>query len=82
MTETLFIVQPYQSKPHRLVALPAQIFDDEASARRAAHRLARFRAGIVVLSQEVDPLTWKRALPFALAIHGQVPDDWKAVRAA
>ncbi len=82
MTETVFIVQPYQAKPHRLVALPAQMFDDEASARQAARRLARFRAGIVVLSQAVDPVTAKKEVPAALAIHGQVPEGWRALRAA
>lgn len=83
MTEqTLFIVQPYRSKPHRLVALPAQVFDDESDARRAARSLARFRAGIVVLSQTVDPATAQKGRPATLAIHGQVPEGWQEGRKA
>ena len=82
MTETLFILQPYQAKPHRLVPLPAQVFDDEAAARRAAGRLARFRAGIVVMAQEVDPVTARKGRPAPLAIHGRVPDEWRALPAA
>jgi hypothetical protein len=74
--QTLFIVQPYQAKPHRLVPLSAQVFDDEGSARRAGSRLARFRAGVVVLSQTVDAATARKDLPATLAIHGEVPDAW------
>ena len=82
MIETLFIVQPYRAKPHRLVPLPAQLFDDERSARQAGARLARFRSGIVVLSQTIDHATAGKGRPTALAIHGQVPDSWTALKAA
>ena len=81
MTETLFVVQAYRTKLDRLVALPAQVFGSESAARHAAGRLARFRAGIVVLSQTVDHRTAQRGRPVALAIHGMVPGDWQ-VRAA
>ncbi len=79
MTETLFILQPYQAKSHRLVPLPAQVFDDEAAARRAASRLARFRAGIVVMAQEIDRATARKGRPAPLAIHGAVPEEWLAL---
>jgi hypothetical protein len=79
---TVFIIQPYAAKPHRLVPQPAQLFDDEACARRAASRLARFRAGVVVLSQTVDPLTARRGRPATLAIHGRVPEAWTQVQSA
>jgi hypothetical protein len=74
--QTLFIVQPYQAKPHRLVPLSAQVFDDEGSARRAGSRLARFRAGVVVLSQTIDTVTARKDLPATLAVHGEVPGAW------
>ncbi len=82
MSETIFVVQPYQAKPHRLIALPAQVFDDEAAARRAGGRLARFRAGVVVLSQTIDHATSVRGKPAPLAIHGKVPDGWKSLSRA
>ena len=78
----IFIVQPYLAKPHRLLAQPAQIYDDETEARRAGGRLARFRAGVVVLSQAIDPVTQAKAVPRPLAIHGQVPQAWTGLAKA
>ncbi|WP_131113724.1 hypothetical protein [Lichenihabitans psoromatis] len=74
--QTLFIVQPYRAMPHRLIALAAQVYADETSARRAGNRLARFRTGVVVLSQAVDVEAARRSVPATLAIHGQVPEEW------
>ena len=79
---TMFIVQPYQAKPHRLVGLAAQVFDDERSARAAARRLARFRAGIVVLAQTIDVATARKGKPSTIAIHGTVPAVWNESLAA
>lgn len=79
---TVYIVQPYVAKPHRLVPQPAQAFEDEGSARRAAGRLARFRAGVLVLSQAIDPFTAQKGVPATLAIYGQVPEGWTDRRAA
>lgn len=82
MTDTLFVVQAYRAKRDRLVALPAQVFGSEGAARQMAGRLARFRDGIVVLSQTVDHGTAQRGRPVALAIHGAVPGDWQVRTAA
>lgn len=76
MREEHFIVQTYRAKAERLVAQPAEFYDDEASARAAARRIARFRAGVVLASQSVDLITGQRQRPAALAIHGQVPPAW------
>ena len=80
--EILFILQPYRAKPHRLVPLPAQIFDDEAEARATAKRMARFRTGIVVLRQNVDAATARKGVPAVLAVFGQVPAQWSPARSA
>ena len=83
MTDQLiYIVQPYVVKPHRLVAQPAQVFEDETAARRAGGRLSRFRAGVVVLAQAVDPVTRAKGRPHPLAIHGRVPEGWTALAEA
>lgn len=77
--DLIYIVQPYVVKPHRLVALPAQIFEDETTARRAGGRLSRFRAGVVVLAQAIDPVTRVKGRPRPLAVHGTVPEGWTAL---
>lgn len=78
----IYIVQPYVVKPHRLVALPAQVFEDETTARRAGGRLSRYKAGVVVLAQAVDPVTRAKGRPRPLAVHGQVPEGWAVAEAA
>jgi hypothetical protein len=80
--EFVFIVQPYVAKPHRLVAQPAQLFSGEAEAKRAGARLARYRAGVVVMAQVVDRTSPARGRPHVLATHGQVPEGWKLAKAA
>lgn len=82
MDDAMFLVQPYLAKATGLVALPAQAFADAASARRAGWRLARYKAGVVVLSQSVDLLSARRERPAVLAIHGRVPEIWGAVARA
>lgn len=82
MDDAVFLVQPYQAKATGLVAQPAQVFADAASARRAGWRLARYRAGVVVLSQSVDLLSARCDRPAVLAIHGRVPESWEGVARA
>lgn len=82
MDDAMFLVQPYLAKATGLVALPAQAFADAASARRAGWRLARYKAGVVVLSQSVDLLAARRGRPAVLAIHGHVPESWGALARA
>lgn len=80
--EFVFIVQPYVAKPHRLVAQPAQLFSGEAEAKRAGARLARYRAGVVVMAQAVDRSGPAGRRPQVLATHGRVPEGWTGARAA
>lgn len=82
MHEQFFMVQPYIARGRGLVAQPVQLMTDAAEARRVGRSLARFRAGVVVLSQSVDPLTDRRGPPKALAIFGQVPDGWEPLATA
>lgn len=82
MDDPMFLVQPYLAKATGLVAQPAQAFADAASARQAGRRLARFRAGVVVLSQSVDLLSVRGERPAVLAIYGRVPKQWGAVAKA
>ena len=80
--ELIFIVQPYVAKPHRLVAQPAQLFAAEAEAKRAGARLARYKAGVVVMAQAVDRRSAAPKRPHVLATHGHVPDGWTTAKAA
>lgn len=73
---TAFFVQPYIVRRHKLMASGALAFDTRADAIAAGARLARFRAGIVVLSQMVDAATGKLGRPEILATHGRVPAGW------
>ena len=82
MDDQLYLVQPYVARGRGLVAQPARLMADAAEARRLGRSLARFRAGVVVLSQSVDPLTDRRGPPKALAIFGQVPDGWSPLATA
>ena len=77
--ETLFFVQPYRLKHHRLVAGGALAFDDQDEAISAGRRTARFRPGVVVLSQEIDTRSGHKGKPNVIAIHGRVPDPWRAL---
>jgi hypothetical protein len=80
--ELVFIVQPYVAKPHRLVAQPARVFTEEAAAKRAGARMARFRAGVVVLAQSADAMGASRKRPHVLAIHGRIPEGWTTLAKA
>lgn len=82
MDESMFLVQPYIVKATGLVAQAALAFHDAASARRAGCRLARYKAGVVVLSQSGDLLSTRCDRPAVLAIHGRVPDSWGAIARA
>ena len=82
MDDAVFLVQPYLAKATGLVAQPAQAFADAASARRAGWRLARYKAGVVVLSQSVDLLSTRGERPAVLAIYGRVPESWGGVAKA
>ena len=75
---TLFFVQPYRMKHQRLVAGGAMTFEDEDAATLAGRRAARFRSGVVVLAQDVDGRTGFMSKPRVIAIHGRVPDPWRA----
>ena len=75
---TFFFVQPYRIKHQRFVPAGAMTFEDEAGAAVAGLRAARFRPGVVVLSQDVDGRTGFRGKPRVIAIHGRVPDPWLA----
>ena len=77
MHETVFVVQPYVARGRGLVPQPARVVANAAEACRLGRSLARFRAGVVVLSQSVDPLSAWRGAPKALAVYGRVPDGWK-----
>ena len=83
MADVVYLVQPYVARGRGLVAQPARLYSDESSARRAGGTLARFRDGVVVLSQSFDPVTLRKDRPDTLAVHGVVPEGWGGtVRAA
>ncbi len=73
----MFCVQPYSIKRHKLVAAGAMVFKDGDTAIAAGRRLARARAGIVVLSQDFDARLGRLGPPRVMAIHGQVPPSWR-----
>jgi hypothetical protein len=74
--KTLFFVQPYDVRRHKLVASGAQTFLSDRDALRAGADLARRRAGIVVMSQSYDTDRQKLSRPTVLRIHGRVPQEW------
>ena len=71
-----YFVQAYKAKGNRLVGQPTESFSFADEALDAAKRLARWRAGIVVLRQDVDEAGIQHGRPAVLAIHGQVPEGW------
>ena len=71
-----YFVQAYKAKGTRLVGQAAESYGYADEAMTAAKRLARWRAGIVVLRREVDDEGIPRGLPAVLAIHGTVPEGW------
>jgi hypothetical protein len=80
--KTLFFVQPYDVRRHKLVASGAQTFLSDGDALQAGAALARRRAGVVVMSQSYDTVQQKLNRPTVLRIHGRVPDDWNDTRQA
>jgi hypothetical protein len=83
MTEkTLYFVQPYVVRRHKLAASGALTFTDRAEAMAAGADLARRRAGIVVLAQSYDGARQALMTPQVLRIHGKVPVEWTAQRLA
>lgn len=75
--KTLFFVQPYLMKRHKLVASGALTFDEAADALAAGRRTARFRAGVVVLAQQIEARSGFMGQPRVIAIHGHVPEIWR-----
>lgn len=80
--KTLFFVQPYVVRKHKLVASGALTFLDDREALDEGAMLARRRAGVVVMSQSYDVERHAMSRPIVLRIHGRVPDDWSAIRQA
>ena len=72
----LFVVQAYKAKGSRLVGQASTAFEDPDDALAEGAHLARWRAGVVVLRQDVDDDGMRRGRPIVLAIHGQVPEGW------
>ena len=80
---TGYFLQAYKAKGARLVGQASEGYDYADEALKAAKRLARWRAGIVVLRREIDDEGIPCGLPAVLAIHGTVPEGWlSAERAA
>ncbi len=75
--KTLFFVQPYVMRRRKLLASGATAFEEAADAVAAGARIARFRPGVVVMSQVVDARTGHMGKPEIIAIHGRVPDAWR-----
>ncbi len=83
MTEkTLYFVQPYVVRRHKLAASGALTFLDRGEALAAGAALARRRAGIVVLAQSYDSARHALMAPQVLRIHGKVPTEWTPHRLA
>jgi hypothetical protein len=80
--KTLFFVQPYDVRRHKLVASGAQTFVSDGDALRVGADLARRRAGVVVMSQSYDTERQKLNRPTVLRIHGRVPAEWDDNRQA
>ena len=81
-SKTLFFVQPYVVKRHKLAASGAVTFTEQDQALEAGAALARKRAGVVVLAQSYDPARQVLNKPTVLRIHGRVPAAWSADRLA
>lgn len=79
--KTIFCIQPYTLKRHKLAACGAMVFADREDAVVAGRRLARARAGVVILSQDVDVETGLMSKPRIIAIHGCVPASWQELGA-
>ena len=73
---SIYFVQAYKAKGTRLVGQASESYRHADKALTAAKRLARWRAGIVVLMREVDDDGIPRGIPAVLAIHGMVPEGW------
>lgn len=80
--KTLFFVQPFVMRHHKLAAAGALTFLEPEDALETGADLARRRAGIVVLAQSYDPSQKMLAKPKVLKIHGKVPAEWTASRMA
>lgn len=80
--KVLFFVQPYLLRRGKLRASGASVFDEAADALAAGLRSARFRPGVVVISQTVDGRSGSLGKPDVLAIHGRVPEGWRDAAAA
>ena len=80
--KTLFFVQPFVVRRHKLAASGALTFLDQGEALDAGATLARRRAGIVVLAQSYDAARQSLTRPRVLRIHGKVPAEWTAERVA
>jgi hypothetical protein len=76
--KVLFFVQPYLLRRGKLRASGASSFEDAPDALAAGIRAARFRPGVVVIAQAVDGRSGSMGKPAVLAIHGRVPDAWRA----
>lgn len=74
--KTLFFVQPYSIRRHKLVAGGAQTFRSGGEALQAGATLARSRAGIVVMSQSYDAERQVLNRPTVLRVYGRVPGEW------
>lgn len=72
----IYCVQPYCVRRHKLAASGATVFAERDAAVAAGSNLARSRAGIVVLSQDIDARSGLMGKPQVIAIHGRVPDNW------
>ena len=80
--KTLFFVQPYVVRRHKLMASGAMTFRSESEALQAGAALANRRAGIVVMAQGYDPAKQMMTRPTVLRIHGKVPEGWSQQRIA
>ena len=74
--KTLFFVQPYVVKHHKLVASGALTFLEAGEALQVGSEVARRRAGVVVMAQSYDPERQALSRPRVLHIHGRVPAGW------
>lgn len=80
--KVLFFVQPYVLRRGKLMASGASVFEEAADALAAGNRLARFRPGVVVISQAVDGRSGSMSKPEVLAVYGRVPEGWRHTGAA
>ena len=80
--KTLYFVQPFVMRKHKLAAAGALTFVDQAEAVEAGAALARRRTGIVVLAQSYDAGRQTLMLPRVLHIYGHVPSEWSTDKRA